>query len=39
MSDTGPDDPRRRMSLRTTRMEALSDGIFATRPPCSCWTW
>jgi uncharacterized membrane protein len=29
MSDTGPDDSRRRISLRTTRMEALSDGIFA----------
>jgi uncharacterized membrane protein len=29
MSDTGPDDLRRRISLRTTRMEALSDGIFA----------
>jgi uncharacterized membrane protein len=29
MSDTGPDDPGRRISLRTTRMEALSDGIFA----------
>jgi len=29
MSDTGPGDPRGRFSLRTTRMEALSDGIFA----------
>ncbi len=29
MSDTGPDDAGRRFSLRTTRMEALSDGIFA----------
>ena len=29
MSDTGPDDARRRLSLRTTRMEAFSDGIFA----------
>ena len=29
MSDTGPDDSRRRISLRTTRMEAFSDGIFA----------
>ena len=29
MSDTGSDDLRRRISLRTTRMEALSDGIFA----------
>jgi len=29
MSDTGPDDLRRRISLRTARMEALSDGIFA----------
>src|SRR5215475_9996204 len=29
MSETGPDDFRRRISLRTTRMEALSDGIFA----------
>jgi uncharacterized membrane protein len=29
MSDTGPDDSRRRFSLRTSRMEALSDGIFA----------
>lgn len=29
MSETGRDDVRRRMSLRTTRMEALSDGIFA----------
>jgi uncharacterized membrane protein len=28
MSDTGP-DRRQRLSLRTTRMEALSDGIFA----------
>jgi uncharacterized membrane protein len=27
--DTGPDASRRRISLRTTRMEALSDGIFA----------
>src|SRR6516164_5071729 len=29
MSDTGPADVRRRISLRTTRMEAFSDGIFA----------
>jgi len=29
MSDTGPADARRRFSLRTSRMEALSDGIFA----------
>ena len=29
MSETGPDDVRRRISLRTTRMEAFSDGIFA----------
>ncbi len=29
MSDTGPDDARLRLSLRTSRMEALSDGIFA----------
>ena len=29
MSNAGPDDPRRRISLRTTRMEAFSDGIFA----------
>src|SRR5215472_1605508 len=29
MSDITPDGPRRRISLRTTRMEALSDGIFA----------
>lgn len=29
MSDTGPADSRRRFSLRTARMEALSDGIFA----------
>jgi uncharacterized membrane protein len=29
MSDTGPAETRRRISLRTTRMEALSDGIFA----------
>jgi Endosomal/lysosomal potassium channel TMEM175 len=29
MSETGPDDVRRRISLRTARMEALSDGIFA----------
>jgi uncharacterized membrane protein len=29
MSDTGPAESRRRISLRTTRMEALSDGIFA----------
>jgi uncharacterized membrane protein len=28
MSDTGP-DRRQRLSLRTSRMEALSDGIFA----------
>ena len=29
MSDTGPADTRRRFSMRTSRMEALSDGIFA----------
>ena len=29
MSDTGPADSRRRFSLRTARMEAFSDGIFA----------
>lgn len=29
MSDTGPAEARRRISLRTTRMEAFSDGIFA----------
>jgi uncharacterized membrane protein len=29
MSDPGPTDARQRISLRTTRMEALSDGIFA----------
>jgi len=29
MTDTGPADRRRRFSLRTSRMEALSDGIFA----------
>ena len=29
MSDTGPPDRRQRLSLRTSRMEALSDGIFA----------
>jgi uncharacterized membrane protein len=29
MSDTGPPDRRERLSLRTSRMEALSDGIFA----------
>jgi uncharacterized membrane protein len=29
MSDTGPGESRRRISLRTTRMEAFSDGIFA----------
>jgi uncharacterized membrane protein len=29
MSDTGPDEARRRFSMRTSRMEALSDGIFA----------
>jgi len=29
MSDTGPADTRRRISLRTTRMEAFSDGVFA----------
>src|SRR5215470_18896258 len=29
MSDTGPPDRRRALSLRTSRMEALSDGIFA----------
>jgi uncharacterized membrane protein len=29
MSDAGPPDRRQRLSLRTTRMEALSDGIFA----------
>jgi uncharacterized membrane protein len=28
MSDTGPDDLRHRIRLRTSRMEALSDGIF-----------
>jgi uncharacterized membrane protein len=29
MSDTGPPDRRRPFSLRTSRMEAFSDGIFA----------
>src|SRR5437667_247998 len=29
MTDTDPPDRRRRFSLRTSRMEALSDGIFA----------
>ena len=29
MSDTGPTETRRRISLRTTRMEAFSDGIFS----------
>ena len=29
MTDTEPPDRRRRFSLRTARMEALSDGIFA----------
>jgi uncharacterized membrane protein len=29
MSDTGPASARRRFSMRTSRMEALSDGIFA----------
>lgn len=29
MSDNGPPDRRRILSLRTSRMEALSDGIFA----------
>ena len=29
MSETGPEDVRRRTSLRTARMEAISDGIFA----------
>ena len=29
MTDTEPADGRRRFSLRTSRMEALSDGIFA----------
>jgi uncharacterized membrane protein len=29
LSDTGPAETRRRISLRTTRMEAFSDGIFA----------
>jgi uncharacterized membrane protein len=29
MSDNGPPDRRRRFSLRTARMEAFSDGIFA----------
>jgi len=29
MSDTGPADARRRFSMRTARMEAFSDGIFA----------
>ena len=29
MSDTGPAETRRRISLRTTRMEAFSDGIFS----------
>ena len=29
MTDTGPPDRRRRFSLRTSRMEAFSDGIFA----------
>jgi uncharacterized membrane protein len=29
LSETGPEDVRRRFSLRTARMEALSDGIFA----------
>ena len=29
MSETGPDDVRRRISLRTARMEAFSDGIFS----------
>jgi len=29
MTDTDPPDRRRRLSLRTSRMEALSDGIFA----------
>ena len=29
MSDTGPAETRRQINLRTTRMEAFSDGIFA----------
>jgi uncharacterized membrane protein len=29
VSEIGPDDVRRRISLRTTRMEAFSDGIFS----------
>ena len=29
MSDTGPAETRRRISLRTSRMEAFSDGIFS----------
>jgi uncharacterized membrane protein len=29
MSETGPAETRRRINLRTTRMEAFSDGIFA----------
>jgi len=29
MSETGPAETRRRISLRTARMEAFSDGIFA----------
>jgi uncharacterized membrane protein len=29
MTDTDPADRRRRFSLRTSRMEAYSDGIFA----------
>jgi uncharacterized membrane protein len=29
MTDTGPPDRRGRLSLRTSRMEAFSDGIFA----------
>jgi uncharacterized membrane protein len=29
MTDTDPPDRRRRFSLQTSRMEALSDGIFA----------
>jgi uncharacterized membrane protein len=29
MSDNGPSDRRRIFSLRTSRMEAFSDGIFA----------
>ena len=38
MTGTGPPDRRQRFNLRTSRMEAFSDGIFAIATPCSSST-